>query len=288
MKTIKRLINSMYFRFLTIFISAFIMALIIAFLFTSLTQFDTVKSMLDSTFENKADQLKALVSEENIPIENAIGYLSGPDGSEVLYKIVNQADLRLTADEQHKVERGEVVSKIAMLKANKVNTVFKIENYYIVLSPNVENNPITILFAIQKIFVLVPLGLGTIFIFMATLFSLKPIKLISEASQKVAQGTFDIELPVRGHGEFSEMIRNFNLMIKALSTNEFLHKDFVSNVSHEFKTPLTSLKGYAKLLKKTDLSEEKRQECYDIIIAESDRLSKLSSNLLKLAERLFI
>lgn len=73
-------------------------------------------------------------------------------------------------------------------------------------------------------------------------------------------------------------------MVKKLSINEYLHKDFVSNVSHEFKTPITSLIGYAKLLKKTDITDNQRKEYTDIIISESERLSNLSSNLLKLSE----
>ena len=73
-------------------------------------------------------------------------------------------------------------------------------------------------------------------------------------------------------------------MIQVLSSNEYLHKEFVSNISHEFNTPITSLKGYAKLLKRSNLTTEKRQEYADIIIFESDRLSKLSSDLLRLSE----
>lgn len=128
------------------------------------------------------------------------------------------------------------------------------------------------------------LVISTICIFFAVRFLLNPIKQISKGSQQVAQGDFHVSIAVKGHDEVAELGKNFNLMTQALSKNEYLHKDFVSNVSHEFKTPLTSLRGYAKLLKKADLSEEKRQECLDIIISETERLSKMSANLLKLSE----
>jgi signal transduction histidine kinase len=73
-------------------------------------------------------------------------------------------------------------------------------------------------------------------------------------------------------------------MTAALSRNDYIHRDFVSNVSHEFKTPIASIKGFGKLLKDPDISETQRQEYIDIIVDESDRLWKLSSNVLKLSE----
>jgi signal transduction histidine kinase len=139
-------------------------------------------------------------------------------------------------------------------------------------------------FSMQRISTLIPIILGTVIIFLATITVVRPIKLISEASKKVAGGDFSIQLPIKGNTEVSELTRNFNLMVKELSANEYLHKEFVSNVSHEFKTPITSLKGYAKLLKCEDLPDDKRQEYADIIISESERLSNLSSKLLKLSE----
>ncbi len=126
--------------------------------------------------------------------------------------------------------------------------------------------------------------ISAIAIFIAVKFLVKPIKQISQASKIVANGNFDVHVRVSGSDEIAQLAHNFNTMAAALSKNEYLHKDFVSNVSHEFKTPLTSLGGYAKLLKKPNLSEAKRQECLDIIIAETARLSKMTSNLLRLSE----
>lgn len=126
--------------------------------------------------------------------------------------------------------------------------------------------------------------IGVIFIFVLTLSIIRPIKRLNRASKKVTKGDFSIEIPEKGHDEIAELTHNFNIMVKELSANEYLHKDFVSNVSHEFKTPITSLKGYAKLLKEPNISPEKQLEYFDIIISESERLSNLSTNLLKLSE----
>jgi signal transduction histidine kinase len=70
-------------------------------------------------------------------------------------------------------------------------------------------------------------------------------------------------------------------MLKALRSNEYLNKEFVNNVSHEFKTPITSLKGYAQLLKKDGLSDAERKEYSEIILSEAERLHKLSIDLLQ-------
>jgi signal transduction histidine kinase len=81
-----------------------------------------------------------------------------------------------------------------------------------------------------------------------------------------------MRLEVKGEDELAVLARNFNLMTQALSSNDYIHRDFVSNVSHEFKTPIASIKGFGKLLKDPDLSEIKRQEYVDIIVEESERL----------------
>ncbi|MDO5522125.1 MAG: HAMP domain-containing sensor histidine kinase, partial [bacterium] len=96
----------------------------------------------------------------------------------------------------------------------------------------------------------------------------------------------NVELAIsrKGHDEISELTNNFSHMINELSKNEYLHKDFVSNVSHEFKTPITAITGYAELLSSPALSNEKRLEYADVITRQSNRLAKLSSDLLRLSE----
>lgn len=74
------------------------------------------------------------------------------------------------------------------------------------------------------------------------------------------------------------------IVIAAVCVAVALRKDFVSNVSHEFKTPITSIKGFAKLIRDGQLSNDQLLEYSDIIVNESERLSLLSSNLLKLSE----
>jgi signal transduction histidine kinase len=125
---------------------------------------------------------------------------------------------------------------------------------------------------------------GTFIILFAVRGIVKPIKRISAASKEVANGDFDISVEVKSADEIGQLTADFNLMVKELKNIDFLRKDFVSNVSHEFKTPITSIKGFAKLIRDGQLTEEQLIEYSDIIVKESERLSLLSSNLLKLSE----
>lgn len=110
-----------------------------------------------------------------------------------------------------------------------------------------------------------------------------PIASLQEATQRIAQGDFTVRLPAAGDDELNSLMRNFNDMVEALARTEYLQKDFISNVSHEFKTPIASIQGFAKLLQSPELDEESRREYTDIIAEESERLSHLSRNLLRLS-----
>ena len=113
---------------------------------------------------------------------------------------------------------------------------------------------------------------------------LQPIKQLNDATKKVAAGDYDIELETKREDEIGELTHNFNQMTKGLKSTENLQKEFIDNVSHEIKTPISSIEGFAKLLKDKDLSDEEREEYSNIIIEESERLSNLAVKMLKLAK----
>ena len=113
---------------------------------------------------------------------------------------------------------------------------------------------------------------------------LRPFRELTNATQEIAAGNFDVRIKLKGPIEVEKLGESFNTMAKELGSIETLRSDFVSNVSHEFKTPIVSIKGFAKLLKKDTLSEESRKEYLDIIIKESERLSQLAGNVLLLSK----
>jgi len=113
---------------------------------------------------------------------------------------------------------------------------------------------------------------------------LKPLDVIFDAQKKVSGGDFSVRLNVPGPYLAREYMTSFNQMVKELESIEILRSDFVNNFSHEFKTPIVSINGFARMLKRDDLSPEEREEYLDIIIDESDRLAELSTSVLTLSK----
>ncbi len=104
-----------------------------------------------------------------------------------------------------------------------------------------------------------------------------------EAMNKIASGDFNVLVKTNEHDPFNEIADNVNRMAKELGSLEKLRQDFISDVSHEIQSPLTSISGFAALLKKGNLSESQISHYANIIETESKRLSKLSENLLRLS-----
>lgn len=126
--------------------------------------------------------------------------------------------------------------------------------------------------------------IGSILIIFVVRHTVKPIIKLTNATREIANGNFDISIDHHSKDEIGQLTNHFNQMASELKQMDTLRKDFVSNVSHEFKTPIASIQGFAKLLQKDNLSESERKEYARIIVEESGRLSHLTSNMLKLSK----
>ena len=125
-----------------------------------------------------------------------------------------------------------------------------------------------------------------VFVLMTTFASFrlsKPVQVMTRAHERVQEGDFTVRLPDNQPGEMGELMRSFNDMTEALGSTAYLQKDFISSISHEFKTPIASIRGFAKLLQMPGLTEEQKAEYISMIAHESDRLSRLSETLLRLS-----
>ena len=138
------------------------------------------------------------------------------------------------------------------------------------------------------IFVGLCLFFGTILSFLTMHFPLKPVNKIMDVTNRLASGDYTARLSFKGHfaklPPIVKLTDSFNTMAEELGQIEMLRSDFINNFSHEFKTPIVSIAGFTKLLKKGNLSEETRNEYLDIIEEESLRLSALATNVLNLAK----
>lgn len=114
----------------------------------------------------------------------------------------------------------------------------------------------------------------------------EPLHRMAEATRKVSEGDFSVYVPTVHTADNLDyvdvMILDFNKMVEELGSIETLKTDFVSNVSHEMKTPIAIIKNYAQLLRAGKATEEQREEYAKGIEDAASRMSSLISNILKL------
>jgi two-component system OmpR family sensor kinase len=110
----------------------------------------------------------------------------------------------------------------------------------------------------------------------------KPIQSLTKASVAIADGHFDQRIKVKGESEISQLANSFNIMCEKLENLEMLRNEFVSNASHELKTPLSSIKVLVESLLYQDAPKQLREEFLQDINSEIDRLSVVVSDLLLL------
>ncbi|WP_042169414.1 HAMP domain-containing sensor histidine kinase [Paenibacillus gorillae] len=159
---------------------------------------------------------------------------------------------------------------------------FKEKSYAMVLLSSSRNEGMVVRLFLTILFLV--LIIGSLCILLAAGYLVKPIKVLTAATKRLARGDFDVALRMKRKDELGTLAHSFNDMAQELKQLETMRRDFVSNVSHEIQTPLTSITGFVKTLKNnTGLPEEQRDRYLGIVLTESERLSRLSDNLLALA-----
>src|SRR5690625_660715 len=122
-----------------------------------------------------------------------------------------------------------------------------------------------------------------ILVLMSTRLIVNPIQKLTEATRKIAAGNYHVKLNVHQHDEIGRLAKDFSEMSHRLGEVEEKRQEFVSNVSHEIQSPLTSIQGFSQALREETLCEDERVRYLSIIEKESRRLSLLSKQLLTLS-----
>ena len=142
---------------------------------------------------------------------------------------------------------------------------------------------------IFRIIILIVAMISSLVLVIFSKFLTRPLVRLSDAAKEIAGGNFSKRVEMSGSGEVRELSASFNTMAENIeSYTDRLKKaaqdrdDFVANFTHELKTPLTSVIGYADMLRTYELDADKRRECADYIYREGKRLEKLSANLLEI------
>ena len=112
----------------------------------------------------------------------------------------------------------------------------------------------------------------------------KPIEDMKKATTEIAKGNFNVKIPQVKNKTINEIIENFNTMAEELKSIETLKSDFISNVSHEFKTPLSIIQTYTKAIAKPSLDDDTKKRYLEVIDNNVKKLTNLTQNILSLSK----
>ncbi len=112
----------------------------------------------------------------------------------------------------------------------------------------------------------------------------KPIIEMNSVAKAMAKGDFDKRVEIYGSGDVSELCENFNKMAESLSRENEFKNEYISNISHDIRSPLTTIKGFVEAMMDGTIPPEKTRHYLEIVYNEADRLSNLGSSLLELSK----
>lgn len=263
--------------FAVMIISALISMSILAVIFKPI-----MRGNSENQVKGVADTIK-LMENENVSINDIKSWLSVPPVSIEVY----DADSTKIAEHRYDIilaeEKGTCYIETTGIFPTST-AYFKSGYDYIVVSATSKDNNYWVIYFVVILSFIICIVLGTAITILITRMLLKPIDALNRAASEVARGNFKYRVDEKGVQEYRSLQRNFNRMAEELSGTETLRGDFISNVSHEFKTPLASIQGFAKLLQDQNISSADRKEYTQIIIDETSRLTKLATNILNLSK----
>lgn len=134
------------------------------------------------------------------------------------------------------------------------------------------------------LFALISLLVGTALSILFSRFPLAPLRELMEATDRIAGGDYSARINLKAPAELKKLSDKFNHMAEEIGSVEMLRNDFINNFSHEFKTPIASIQGFAEMLELEDLTQEEHSEYIHTIIEEASRLTILATNILNLSK----
>ncbi|MFE6078815.1 sensor histidine kinase [Paenibacillus sp. NPDC057886] len=229
--------------------------------------------------EDRDAFIKSMVKISTYPI-----HLYDVSGNVTYYDLDNTDTVQIAPEVVQMVLQGQVYRSPAEVDQTFIGLPFPFQGepqaVFMQFSPQNENIINRMVFLV----LLLALFIGSLCILIAARYLVKPIQVLTRATKRLAKGDFDVEIQTKRVDEMGALTHSFNEMASELKQLEQMRQDFVSNVSHEIQTPLTSISGFAMAMKNSSLVAEADRNYYlDIIITESGRLSRLSDNLLELA-----
>ncbi|TVX93255.1 sensor histidine kinase [Paenibacillus agilis] len=291
------MIRSLYTRVVLTFLVSVIGGTVIAFLVATWAFEDELNNNLQVTLHDFGQDIVRIF--ETFPLHDADSFVSemkqlnsyyvrmyDESGQLQIYGAINGHEpLHVTDEQVKKVLAGEVVQ----FQTNGINPILlglplktEVGKKAMFLERRTPSSS-SFLSMWTYQFMIYSLSAGSLLILVAAMFVVRPIKKLTQATKRIAGGDFNVKLNIKQKGELGTLARSFEEMMYNLQQLEQMRREFVTNVSHEVQSPLTSISGYALALKQVDVADHERSRYLDIIIAEAARMSKMSDSLLKLS-----
>jgi len=122
--------------------------------------------------------------------------------------------------------------------------------------------------------------LGSILIYMSSRAITRPLRQMNEAAKVIAGGVFEKRIPIHSKDEVGQLATQFNIMAESLHVQEKIRRSFIANLSHDIRSPLTSMLGFMNAIQDGIVTPDQQPYYMGIILNETERLIKLSNNLL--------
>ncbi len=278
--------------------------LIIGFLLTSLLSFSICCFFTIKSYNRDSDQLALEELEHSSNhIADLIKLINDKDQDKILADYSETSEMSFTVTCEGQTKSYGHVNKKLILKDDELKTLatskdkslrsegiisqyakaFKIDNqtYVITVQKDFSATKDIFMKSYTSAAIIFMMTGSIVFLIVADII-VKPISRLTRVTDELAKGNYKVRVNYEGKDEISSLYASFNQMAVRLAKQETIRQQFISDVSHEFQTPLTAISGFATILKNENLTDEQRKKYADIILFNSNRLSHLSKNMLQL------
>lgn len=278
--------------------------LVIGFLLTSLLSFSICCFFTIKSYNRDSDQLALEELEHSSNhIADLIKLIDDKDQDKILADYSETSEMSFTVTCEGQTKSYGHVNKKLILKDDELKTLatskdkslrsegiisqyakaFKIDNqtYVITVQKDFSATKDIFMKSYTSAAIIFMMTGSIVFLIVADII-VKPISRLTRVTDELAKGNYKVRVNYEGKDEISSLYASFNQMAVRLAKQETIRQQFISDVSHEFQTPLTAISGFATILKNENLTDEQRKKYADIILFNSNRLSHLSKNMLQL------